>query len=150
MSLVTTTEPLRGDGIAGFGHGWSLLSQTFFFALMARWLSLKRSIDPIGMMSPWTARVVQTAGINLSGSIGAPSPRPKNEVSTPNPSNRPFGSASLYRCGFSAAAPQIYIVVMHSGVTLAPVVGRLAATEILDGVSVELLEPYRLERFATQ
>ena len=130
-----------------------MLSQTFFFALMARWSSLKRSIDPIGMMSPWTARVVQTAGIkgiNLSGSIGASSPRPKNEVSTPNPSNRPFGSASLYRCGFSAAAPQIYIAVMHSGVTLAPVVGRLAATEILDGVSVELLEPYRLERFATQ
>ena len=52
--------------------------------------------------------------------------------------------------GFSAAAPKVYIAVMHSGVTLAPVVGRLAATEILDGVGVELLEPYRLERFATE
>ena len=33
-------------------------------------------------------------------------------------------------------------------VDLGPLVGRLAAAEILDGVSVELLAPYRLERFA--
>ena len=36
---------------------------------------------------------------------------------------------------------------MHSGVTLAPLVGRLAAMEILDGVRVQMLEPFRLERF---
>jgi glycine/D-amino acid oxidase-like deaminating enzyme len=36
---------------------------------------------------------------------------------------------------------------MHSGVTLAPLVGQLAATEILDGVPVDLLQPYRLARF---
>ncbi|NIP14273.1 MAG: FAD-binding oxidoreductase, partial [Pseudomonadales bacterium] len=36
---------------------------------------------------------------------------------------------------------------MHSGVTLSPLVGRLAASEILDGVRVEMLEPYRVERF---
>jgi glycine/D-amino acid oxidase-like deaminating enzyme len=32
-------------------------------------------------------------------------------------------------------------------VTLAPLIGRLAALEILDDARVELLEPYRVERF---
>ena len=42
----------------------------------------------------------------------------------------------------------MYLAVMHSGVTLAPLIGRLAAQEILDDVRVDLLEPYRLERFS--
>jgi glycine/D-amino acid oxidase-like deaminating enzyme len=37
---------------------------------------------------------------------------------------------------------------MHSGVTLGPLMGRLAAAEILDGVAAEPLAPYRLERFS--
>jgi len=49
--------------------------------------------------------------------------------------------------GFAEGAPDVYITVMHSGVTLAPLVGRLAASEILDDVRVEMLEPYRVERF---
>ncbi|HXV63072.1 MAG TPA: FAD-binding oxidoreductase [Vicinamibacteria bacterium] len=49
--------------------------------------------------------------------------------------------------GFSAGAPDIYLAVMHSGVTLTPIVGRLAAIEILDGVDVDLLSSYRLARF---
>lgn len=49
--------------------------------------------------------------------------------------------------GFPHGAPDVYLAVMHSGVTLTPIVGRLAAAEILDGVEVDLLENYRLERF---
>jgi glycine/D-amino acid oxidase-like deaminating enzyme len=49
--------------------------------------------------------------------------------------------------GYSEGAPGVYLAVMHSGVSLAPVVGRLAAMEILDGVSVDLLSHYRLARF---
>jgi glycine/D-amino acid oxidase-like deaminating enzyme len=49
--------------------------------------------------------------------------------------------------GFTAGRRDVYITVMHSGVTLSPLVGRLAAAEILDGVQVDLLSPYRLERF---
>ncbi len=49
--------------------------------------------------------------------------------------------------GFSESAPDVYVAVMHSGITLAPLVGRLVASEILDGVQVEMLEPYRLSRF---
>ena len=44
----------------------------------------------------------------------------------------------------------VYLATMHSGITLAPTVGRFATMEILDGARVEMLEPYRPERFAIQ
>jgi glycine/D-amino acid oxidase-like deaminating enzyme len=51
--------------------------------------------------------------------------------------------------GFAPDLPGLYLAAMHSGITLAPAVGRFAAMEILDGARVEMLEPYRPERFAT-
>ncbi len=42
--------------------------------------------------------------------------------------------------------PNLYLAVTHSGVTLAPVLGELAAIEILDSVEVEPLGPYRPAR----
>ena len=50
--------------------------------------------------------------------------------------------------GFPHGHPDVYVAAMHSGMTLGPLIGRLAAAEILDGIAVELLAPYRLERFA--
>jgi len=50
--------------------------------------------------------------------------------------------------GFPLGRRDVYITVMHSGVTLSPLVGRLAAIEILDGIRVDSLEPFRLERFS--
>jgi glycine/D-amino acid oxidase-like deaminating enzyme len=44
--------------------------------------------------------------------------------------------------------PNVYLAAMHSGITLAPAVGQLAAIELLDDVEVDVLEPYRLGRFA--
>lgn len=49
--------------------------------------------------------------------------------------------------GFHPGAPGLYLASMHSGITLAPVVGRFAATEILDDVAVSLLADYRPTRF---
>jgi glycine/D-amino acid oxidase-like deaminating enzyme len=49
--------------------------------------------------------------------------------------------------GFSEQCPNLYIAATHSGVTLAPLIGRLAVIEILDGVPVSLLGPYRPSRF---
>ncbi len=49
--------------------------------------------------------------------------------------------------GFAAGCPNLYIAAMHSGVTLAPLIGQLAAQEILDDARVSLLEPYRPSRF---
>lgn len=41
----------------------------------------------------------------------------------------------------------LYVATMHSGVTLAPIVGRFVADEILDGRRDGLLEPYGIDRF---
>jgi len=49
--------------------------------------------------------------------------------------------------GFSDRCPNLYVAAMHSGVTLAPLIGQLAALEILDGARVSSLEPYRPARF---
>ena len=49
--------------------------------------------------------------------------------------------------GFTEAVPNLYIALMHSGVTLAPLVGEMATMEIVDGARVEWFSPYRLERF---
>lgn len=50
--------------------------------------------------------------------------------------------------GFALALKNLYVTVMHSGITLAPLVGRLAAMEILDGVEAEILAPFRPGRYA--
>ena len=60
---------------------------------------------------------------------------------------RPMPIDELPVIGFCEAAPNLYIALMHSGVTLAPLVGELAALEIVDDARVEMLAPYRPERF---
>ena len=49
--------------------------------------------------------------------------------------------------GFPVSWPNLYVAVMHSGVSLAPLIGEFAAIEIVDGSWIDLLEPYRVERF---
>jgi glycine/D-amino acid oxidase-like deaminating enzyme len=46
------------------------------------------------------------------------------------------------------ACEGLYIAVMHSGVTLAPIAGLLASSEILTGTEDPALAPFRLARFA--
>jgi len=48
--------------------------------------------------------------------------------------------------GVSPARPDVYLAVMHSGVTLAPVVGALAAQEILGETVVDDLKDFRPDR----
>ncbi|KQV14058.1 D-amino acid oxidase [Rhizobium sp. Root1203] len=45
------------------------------------------------------------------------------------------------------ACDGLYIAVMHSGITLAPLAGLLASSEILGGNEDAVLAPYRLSRF---
>jgi glycine/D-amino acid oxidase-like deaminating enzyme len=63
---------------------------------------------------------------------------------------RPMPEDGMPVVGFAPDAPGVYLATMHSGITLAPAVGRFAAMEILDGTRVELLEPYRPERFIAE
>jgi glycine/D-amino acid oxidase-like deaminating enzyme len=51
--------------------------------------------------------------------------------------------------GLAGNYPNLYIAVTH-GVTLASILGELVTQELLDGVSVAMLEPYRLSRFHEQ
>jgi len=60
---------------------------------------------------------------------------------------RPIPKDGFPVVGFSDAAPNLYLSVMHSGVSLAPAVGRFAAQEILTGAEADLLAPYRPGRF---
>ena len=63
---------------------------------------------------------------------------------------RPMPIDELPVLGFCNAAPNLYIALMHSGVTLAPLVGELGTIEIVDGARVEMLAPYRPERFISK
>ncbi len=61
---------------------------------------------------------------------------------------RPMPRDGLPVLGFSQAAPNVYVALTHSGVTLAPLIGELAALEIVEGARVEMLSAYRPARFA--
>jgi len=60
---------------------------------------------------------------------------------------RPMPEDGMPVLGFAPGLPGVYLATMHSGITLAAAAGRFAAMEILDGARVEMLEPYRPERF---
>lgn len=49
--------------------------------------------------------------------------------------------------GFTDSVPNLYITLMHSGVTLAPLVGEMAMLELVDDVRVDWFDAYRPERF---
>ena len=61
---------------------------------------------------------------------------------------RPMPSDGFPIIGRAAGVDGLYIAVMHSGITLAPVVGLFATEELLDGRRDPLLAPYGLSRFA--
>jgi glycine/D-amino acid oxidase-like deaminating enzyme len=48
------------------------------------------------------------------------------------------------KIGFSGGCANLYVAAMHSGVTLAPLIGELAAREILDRERVALLDAFRI------
>jgi glycine/D-amino acid oxidase-like deaminating enzyme len=53
-------------------------------------------------------------------------------------------------CGWAGGIESLYVLVTHSGVTLAPLLGKLAAREIVTGNAEPLLSAFRLERFSGQ
>jgi len=60
---------------------------------------------------------------------------------------RPMPEDGLPVIGHASSSPNIYFATMHSGVSLAPVVGRLASEEILDGARFAELRDFRPGRF---
>ena len=60
---------------------------------------------------------------------------------------RPMPLDELPVVGAIPAVSNIHVAVTHSGVTLAPIIGRYTADEVLRGIRVDMLAPYRPERF---
>ncbi|GEO84424.1 MULTISPECIES: NAD(P)/FAD-dependent oxidoreductase [Alphaproteobacteria] len=60
---------------------------------------------------------------------------------------RPYPKDRLPIIGRIGGVNGLYLSVMHAGVILAPLMGRLASSEITQGTNDPLLAPYRLNRF---
>ncbi len=60
---------------------------------------------------------------------------------------RPMPQDRLPIVGFSPDNSDVYLAVMHSGVTLAPIMGRYISHEILTNDLIDELAPYRPDRF---
>ena len=60
---------------------------------------------------------------------------------------RPMPRDRLPIVGFSPGNRQVYIAVMHSGVTLAAIMGRYISHELLSDNLIDELAPYRPDRF---
>lgn len=73
----------------------------------------------------------------LAGAIAIPVPVGYRPM--PEPDGLPV-------VGFIREHPRIYMALMHSGVTLAPLIGELGSLEITSGSRASVLEPYRPER----
>ena len=58
--------------------------------------------------------------------------------------NAVMGLDGLPVVGAVRGKRNLFVAAMNSGVTLAPIIGQLAAIELLDGVSTDMLEPYRV------
>jgi glycine/D-amino acid oxidase-like deaminating enzyme len=70
-----------------------------------------------------------------------------SEVERVTLGRRPLPQDEFPIVGFAPKRRDVYITVMHSGVTLSPLIATLAAVEVLDGVDAEPLSPYRPARF---
>jgi len=91
----------------------------------------------LAMQHAW--RVIDTASAHCPSLADA-------EVERVGVGWRPLPVDGLPIVGHVPDAPRVYVAAMHSGVTLAPIIGHLAAMEILDGVSVDLLSDFRIQR----
>ncbi len=60
---------------------------------------------------------------------------------------RPMPEDGMPIVGFSPGSADVYVAVMHSGVTLAPIMGRYVTHEILSEELIDELAPYRPSRF---
>ena len=63
---------------------------------------------------------------------------------------RPMPTDDLPVIGQIPGAPDVYVSVTHSGVTLAPILGQYVTREIINGNLVDALAPYRPERFSPE
>ena len=70
------------------------------------------------------------------------------EIAEVRRGRRPIPKDGRSVVGFAPGVPNVYVATTHSGITLTPLIGSFAAIEIAHGARVEVLAPFRPERFA--
>jgi glycine/D-amino acid oxidase-like deaminating enzyme len=92
---------------------------------------------------PWPAeRSLAAVAAHLPALVGA-------RVEATRIGVRPMPRDEKPMVGAIPGLDGFYVVVSHSGVTLGPLWGRIAAAELLDGIVDPRLDPYRPARFIT-
>ena len=71
------------------------------------------------------------------------------EIAEVRRGRRPIPQDGRSIVGFAPEVANVYVATTHSGVTLTPLIGAFAAIEIAHGARVEVLAPFRPERFGS-
>lgn len=69
------------------------------------------------------------------------------EIAEVRRGRRPIPQDGRSILGFAHEVGNVYVATTHSGITLTPLIGSFAAIEIAHGARVEMLAPFRPERF---
>jgi glycine/D-amino acid oxidase-like deaminating enzyme len=89
-------------------------------------------------------------GMQMLGSAATFEPRLKDaELDFMTLGHSVMPKDGLPIAGVAQDHSNLFVAAMDSGVTLAPLMGRLASIELLDGVATTMLDPYRTSRFRT-
>lgn len=71
------------------------------------------------------------------------------EIAEVRRGRRPIPQDGRSIVGFAPEVVNVYVATTHSGITLTPLIGAFAAIEIAHGARIDLLAPFRPERFAS-
>ncbi|HLT59632.1 MAG TPA: FAD-dependent oxidoreductase [Microlunatus sp.] len=136
--LAETAPAVAGPGRVVLGPDLHL-RPTGSGGLVLQALDLDASADPDAGPPP---RIGTGFAARLAGLLREAPPVVRVRVG-----RRSLPADGLPVAGFAGRDGRVYLLACHSGVTLAPLLGRLVADELLDRAS-PLLQPYRPERFA--
>ncbi|MEU1180879.1 FAD-dependent oxidoreductase [Streptomyces sp. NPDC005820] len=106
-------------------------------------LDLNADVDPANPPSP-DGNIAGTLARRLSTLLTDPSRTPHIDLRV---GFRSLPADGHTIAGYASAQSRVYCLVTHSGITLAPILGRLAAAEITTGQEQHLLRAFRPTRF---
>lgn len=107
---------------------------------------LVAGFDFVGTMAGSPEESTQRLLRNLNDTFTLPRPAALSHTTF---AQRPTPADGFPAVGFLPQVEGLYVAIMHSGMTLAPAVGLLAAEEILTGKRDSLLGPYAPTRFSS-
>ena len=106
-------------------------------------LDLNAHVDPEAPPPP-DGDLARTLAQRLSALLPDPGEQPRIDLRI---GLRSLPADGHTIAGYPSGQSRVYCLVSHSGITLAPILGRLAATEITTGQEQDLLRAFRPTRF---